>query len=313
MVKKSICAVLYRHPRHNFSLFQTQLVDKLKFLDNQNLTYYICGDTNINLIKASTNSGIKYFFDDLTSAGTQVLVNKPTRIVSNSASLVDHLYTNDPVNKLTPGIIVTDMSDHLPLFLKVSTLNPSQNNNANRMIRDWKNFNKDAFRKELKTKLTLFSSNTQNLDPNAKFNRFMKIADTVVNKYLPLRPCTNKEQRRRENPWMTNAIFKSIKNKDKLYFIKMKYRLAINEQRYKQYRNYLNRIIRKAKKDYYITKLQASANKSKAIWSVINEILSKKRKELKLRKLKPLMGNIQMTPNKSRMRLIIIFVVLVQN
>ena len=113
--------------------------------------------------------------------------------MSNSASLVDHLYTNDPVNKFTPGIIVTDMSDHLPLFLKVSTLNPSQNNNANRMIRDWKNFNKDAFRKELKTKLTLFSSNTQNLDPNAKFNRFMKIADTVVNKYLPLRPCTNKE------------------------------------------------------------------------------------------------------------------------
>ena len=157
---------------------------------------------------------------------------------------------------------------------------------VNRMIRDWKNFKKDAFRKELKTKLTLFSSNTQNLDPNAKFNRFMKIADTVVNKYLPLRPCTNKEQRRRENPWMTNAIFKSIKNKDKLYFIKMKYRLAINEQRYKQYRNYLNRIIRKAKKDYYITKLQASANKSKAIWSVINEILSKKRKRTEIKKIK---------------------------
>ena len=107
--------------------------------------------------------------------------------------------------------------------------------------------------------------------------KFMKITENVVNKYLPLRLCTNKEFRRRENPWMTNAIYKSIQNKDKLYFRKLKHRIQINITRYNKYRNHLNRTIKAAKKMHYKTKLDLTANKSKAMWSVINEILSKKK------------------------------------
>ena len=68
--------------------------------------------------------------------------------------------------------------------------------------------------------------------------------------------------KRQENPWMTNAIYKSIKPKNKLYFIKRKHRLIANEIRYKKHRNCLNRIIKFAKKEYYKSKLQLAANKS---------------------------------------------------
>merc|ERR1712168_1473153 len=114
-------------------------------------------------------------------------------------------------------------------------------------------------------------SQSPNLNGSKKFAQFVKIMDSIVNKYLPLRPCTRKEIRRRQNPWMTNAIYKSIKTKNKLYFIKLKHRLLRNEVAYKRHRNILNHLIKKAKQNYYKTRLENSANRSKAIWFVINE------------------------------------------
>ena len=138
----------------------------------------------------------------------------------------------------------------------------------------------------MRRKLALLSETSQSLNVNSKFNRFSKLTKELVNKYLPLRPCTNKEIKRRENPWMTNAIFKSIKTKSKLYFIKQKHKTLANERKYKTYRNSVNRIIKQAKYQYYRDKLARSANRSKAIWSVINEILSTKKKKNSIKKIK---------------------------
>ena len=153
------------------------------------------------------------------------------------------------------------------------------------MIRDWKNFNEVDFREELQRELVSFSINCRNLNGNAKFNRFLKLFNKLVNKHLPLRQCTRKERKRRTNPWMSNAIYKSIKTKNKLYFIQRKYPFVRNKIKYKRHRNELNRIILIAKREYYKSKLQFCANKSKAIWSVINEILSKKKKITKINKI----------------------------
>ena len=96
---------------------------------------------------------------------------------------------------------------------------------------------------------------------------------------------------------MSNAIYKAICNKDKLYFKQLKHRTLPNISRYKTHRNKLNRIIITAKKMYYKTKLDLSANRSKAMWSVINEILSKKKKKSSVKRIKKLDG--QYTSNKA--------------
>ena len=169
------------------------------------------------------------------------------------------------------------MSDHLPLYLTISSPK-SDTNDVPQLIRDWKNFDKTLFRNELNKKLSTVLKKNPNLNGNRKFAQFTKITDSIVNKHLPLRPCTRKEVKRRQNPWMTNAIYKSIKTKNKLYFIQLKHRLLRNEIAYKKHRNILNHLIKKAKQKYYKNRLEKSANKSKAIWSVINEILNKKKK-----------------------------------
>ena len=284
--KKSIIASIYRHPRHNLSSFQNQLTDRLKRIEDENFLHYIGGDFNINLIKTSSNDAIKYYFDDIIRSGSQVLIDKPTRITSNSASIVDHIYCNDPSSHLTPGIILADMSDHLPVLLRVENRS-SFNNSTEQYIRDWKKFKINDFRHELIRKISTFRKNRRmNRNGNSKFNAFLKIFKTAVNKYLPLRLCNDKDKKRRENPWMTNSIYNSIKTKNKLYFIKQKYRSFVNENNYRKHRNLLNRVIKLAKKQYYKDKLHKSANRSKAIWSVINEILSKKKTKNTIKTIK---------------------------
>ena len=49
------------------------------------------------------------------------LINKPTRISLNSASLLDHIWTNSKTTlKLNCAILTYCVSDHLPIFLSMS-------------------------------------------------------------------------------------------------------------------------------------------------------------------------------------------------
>ena len=45
------------------------------------------------------------------------LIQKPTRIIKTSASLIDNIYTNYSFDKCSCGILCTDVSvDHFPVF-----------------------------------------------------------------------------------------------------------------------------------------------------------------------------------------------------
>ena len=46
-------------------------------------------------------------------------ISSPTQIMSNSATLIDKIFTNDYDNTFTPGNLVTTLSDHLAQILIV--------------------------------------------------------------------------------------------------------------------------------------------------------------------------------------------------
>ena len=48
--------------------------------------------------------------------GLVPLLKKPTRITEYSATLIGNIFTNVCEEGLESGIIVTDISDHLPVF-----------------------------------------------------------------------------------------------------------------------------------------------------------------------------------------------------
>ena len=74
------------------------------------------GDFNLYLLwheqRAITGEFIKLMFSHLLYP----MITKPTRITSNTTSLIDNIFTNNVTCLSVNGLIVNDLSDHLPIF-----------------------------------------------------------------------------------------------------------------------------------------------------------------------------------------------------
>ena len=79
---------------------------------------YMMGDYNLDLLKYDESKYVCEFLDMFFSYGFIPLINRPTRVTETTATIIDHIYTNNyNVNsKLLQGILVTDVSDHFPIF-----------------------------------------------------------------------------------------------------------------------------------------------------------------------------------------------------
>lgn len=279
--KPVVVASIYRHPRHNFENFQYALLHSVEKLNQHNTTYYLLGDFNLNLLLHDRNDKIKHYVDLLNCYDCRYILTKPTRINRNHlsrSSLIDHIYTNDCKNELTPGILVTDTSDHFPITLKVD-LKIRRNVFTSRRCRDYKNLNQENFITDLKNKLTWWIDRltiNPDFDVNATFNLLLKLIKETVDKHAPFRNLSRKELRKMIKPWLTRGILISIKNRQKYYTEGI-----LNPQlweRYTKYRNMLKQIITKSKINVNRKRIMLSNNKSRAMWDIINKSLNKKPK-----------------------------------
>ena len=58
-------------------------------------TCFLLGDFNIDLIKYGDNQQIDGFYDQVSLYGFRPLILQPTRVSTNSATLIDNIFTND--------------------------------------------------------------------------------------------------------------------------------------------------------------------------------------------------------------------------
>jgi len=81
-------------------------------------TSVIIGGFNIDILKYDIHRNLNYYIDNVFSRGFVPLIHKPTRSIPSTATLIDHIYTNDimDTNRCSSGIIITDIADHLGTF-----------------------------------------------------------------------------------------------------------------------------------------------------------------------------------------------------
>ena len=92
-----ICGCVYRPPFMSLKTFNELLSRTLNKLKNQNNNIYINGDFNVNTVSSAKGSlATQNFKNILSSNFLHPLINKPTRITSHSATLIDNIYCNIP-------------------------------------------------------------------------------------------------------------------------------------------------------------------------------------------------------------------------
>lgn len=109
-------------------------------------------------------------------------------------------------------------------------------------------------------------------DPNMALSRLVKnITETVQQSSYEIK-INNKFKKLK--PWISQGIITSIRARDKL-----KQNLKLNPTaekiaEYKNYRNYLNKIITQTKNDYYKSKINENSHNIKKVYNFINEALN---------------------------------------
>ena len=114
--KTKILGSVYRPPNSNLDLFMSGFESVLDHFNHFGVTCLIARDFNIDLLKYNARCGTGLFLDCLHEHALVPLITKPTRFTSESSTLIDNMFTNKLSNIMLSGILIIDISDHLPVF-----------------------------------------------------------------------------------------------------------------------------------------------------------------------------------------------------
>jgi len=91
----------------------------------------------------------KWFFLPDQLRVSKWIENCCTRITPSSSTLID-IYTTLPLDKVTPGILINDLSDHLPIFVSIKSSHVEKVNTKAQFKHDFSNLNAQQFMEEIK-------------------------------------------------------------------------------------------------------------------------------------------------------------------
>lgn len=261
---------IYKHPKLNINNFASVVKSHIKKVPN-NCDLILAGDFNIDMNASYANVSIRNYINLLKSLNMTQLINAPTRITASSRTLIDHIYIrhNSTTCKLTSGSFIHQISDHLCTFININ-LSPLYDYKNRPKVRIFSQRNIECFKNSLKNTAHVFN---QNISKNS--NEIWELCINFIKKQFelafPLKSISRSKIKHK--PWITKAIIKSTKTKERLYKIWTSSSTAYNERQYKNYKNKLNSIINKAKTNYY-NNIFTSDKSNKKLWEEINSLLN---------------------------------------
>ena len=277
--KHTIIGIIYRPntaPRADIDIFTSTLFGVMDQINHENKKAVLMGDVNIDMLRYSSHDGTNTYVDGIFSRGFLPRILKPTRVDQKpshtSATLIDHILTNDITSKSSSGIIVNEVADHFAIF-HISATYTKGTKTKNKQIRLFNDQNVATFRSEL-DRIDFAPILTYNC-PDEAYTKFIDLYKKPFDIAFPLKTIKISNRNIKREPWMTKGLLNSSRNKSKLLIKKLKKPTQANVTYYKTYVNIFNKAKRKAKIIYYKTKLEENKQNSKQLWTVLKQAIGK--------------------------------------
>lgn len=213
-ISKKTIGVIYRPPNTDTKQFLHDFQVITKTLLHRKTECLITGDFNLNLLKHDVHSDTGYFLNGLLHDSFIPLITRPTRFTDSSSTLIDNIFTNKMFDRAVSGTLITDISDHLPVFYIKNEI--CQNSNVKFVNKTYykRNITEQGIN-NLKMKLseTNWSDIANCSDPDVAYNLFLTRFTSYYNECLPLQCKTTKNKKQLNKPWITLCILKSIRKK----------------------------------------------------------------------------------------------------
>ena len=173
------------------------------------------------------------------------------------------------------GIALCNISDHLPTFIFIKDIKYIKKKSEEVYIRDIKNFSEELFWQDLIKQLGDLHV-TESRSPHDQFEEFVKLFTDIVNFHAPQRRETRKERKlksnfKRKERKLNGLLNVSIKLKNKMYKQFLMHPTNYQFDKYKKYRNVLNRAIEGAKRNYYNKIVTEEKHNSEQLYQIINK------------------------------------------
>jgi len=272
--QKIIIGIVYRHPQYNIDEFSQSLSETIPKIAKNNYAYYVLGDININLLNATNDRRIQQYIHTLCSLGCYPIINKPTRVVNEAESCIDHIYTNSLSTQTKPFIMLHDISDHYPISLTVSKARLKRDVKE-RCFRDTSNVNIISFDRDLHETLDLLPMRYSEWNVNEKFDIIVRSMKSFADTHMPVRKYTRREYKLKLKPWITQGIIFSIKHRDYLFRVYKRSNLLSDFETYIQFLNLVTHVKDLAKRKYYEEQFAQNSRNSNPTWKLINDISGK--------------------------------------
>ena len=262
--KSFLIGNIYRHPNetvHWNEEFDNHL-DKVLGCEKE---IYLMGDFNRDLMQDNIKQS---WLEYMESFGLHQIVNMPTRVTDQSATLIDHIYSNTYANILTSVVPKLGLSDHFPIFVSRKTNGASDVKNTHYTIsyRSYKNFDENKFIDELQSTpwdiIKVFD------DVNDIVETWSSLFCDIVDKHLPLRQ--HRVKRKQQPKWLTADIIDAIKTRDR-------FKSLDNQEQYKIWRNKVSKMIKASKKRQYSEIINENVNNPSSVWKLFKELGASKR------------------------------------
>lgn len=267
---------IYRVPNSNVQVFLDHYSYIIEKVRNENKEILIGSDQNLDLIKLDSQVNIQEFLDTNYSNGIIPVIDKPTRVTHQTATLIDNIYSSDKGSYVS-GVLRYYISDHFPIFYLF----------GNRISIKKKSHEKVQFITRDITDVAIGKINEdldvidwveclQELDTSQSFGLIINNVNQAVEKHCALKTVTLSSKNIIREPWMTPGILKSSRTSNRLY--KDCHKLNTSHPKYikfKNYRNLYNKTKREAKFKYYRDQINEYRNDSAKTWKILNTLIGK--------------------------------------
>ena len=232
-------------------------------------------DHNMDLLKSEAHAPTRKFLETPHDENLFPAITRPSRIMQTSATLIDNVFLSEILyRQFDSALLIRDISDHLPSLILIK-----QTKLMDKTPIEFKSrkLNEDKIAR-IKSKLfnTDWNVLLSSTDCNTNFNAFCDHLNSVMEAVAPLVTVGISGKRRFVEPWMTTGLETTITKTKKLYHQTLKVtRSSKDLEQYKNHCNLLNRLKRKAMKDYYDDRVKQYKDNTKHLWQLLNQTIGK--------------------------------------
>ena len=275
--KNSVIGSLYRVPNtceENLIQHIDETVNKLNS-EKEKKELILGMDQNVDLLKRKRHEATGKFLDTILSLKLWPVITRPTRIIQQSATLIDNIYISYNLQcSFNSLILIDDISDHLPtvaLLKQAKMIDKTPIEYTSRKLNDGKikNINNRLNRKDWNG---ILNSN----DVNTNFNTICTVLEETMDLEVPLQTVRISSKRQFQEHWLTTGIETASRKNHALYEKTLSKDCTKEDiSAYKQHRNLLNCLRHSITSDYYNSKCKEFCNNTKILWKLINQTIGK--------------------------------------